>query len=434
MAAVTTALLHLLARDRPPHLPLPTARFVAPGTARATRRARTPRDLLLLALRMTALVLAGAAFAGPLRHPEGGATARVVLLDAMPRGAALVAAVDSTRVRLREGDRLVIVDSVARPVPPGDEMRVLAALADAGEDSVRRDAGGSATLAAGLVAAVRAAATVDPSIDSVALHLVIAAEPADAAWREVRALWPGRAVVVRVPVATGDTTPPGIFVREGGRDAMRDPVVAGARVMGAQPVEGQIAGSRGALLVRGAASADDSAFARAGGMLLAWPADPARAGSGITPAPATDSVSGFVAGDAAVLFAAVRTHQPPAGRVVARWIDGAAAAAEVPLGAGCVRTAAIAVPAAGDLTLRAPFAGALAALMAPCGANAPTPLAAKTMRELAGAGPLASAGALRAGATRSPATSWLLGAALLLLLLEPLLRRAAPTQGNGASA
>lgn len=68
-AAVTAAsvvvVLHLLARRRPHPMMLPTARFVPEAAVRAPAFHRRPSDLLLLALRVAALLLLGAALARP---------------------------------------------------------------------------------------------------------------------------------------------------------------------------------------------------------------------------------------------------------------------------------------------------------------------------------------------------------------------------------
>ena len=448
-AALAAGVLHLLARDRPPRWLLPTARFVAAGHARATRRTMTPRDRLLLALRVLALLLAGAAFAGPVLHPEGGSVARVVVLD-RTQPASRAAALDSARARVGAGDRLVLVDSFVGMVAPGRERQVLDSLAWADSAMVEAAGIGGAppqstpaweppTMSAALVAAVRAAASVAPSTDSVGLTIVAAAPRRDAALVSVRALWPGRADVVTIPIAVADSSHPGALLVRG---AVSDAVVAGARLAGARLTGGRLAvtprqgdaptgaspspagapsARGGALLVRGSATAGDSAFAARGGMLLVWPV---QAPDTATTASRRDTVGGFVMANAAVIFRTVRSHVPPPGRSVAHWIDGAPAVTEMPHGAGCIRTAAIGIPGAGDLTLRPSFQRAIRQLLAPCGvARTGAAMRDSLQALLAGSGPLAPAGVMRAPMTRSPATPWLLAAALVLLLLEPLLRR-----------
>ena len=415
LAAAAAGLLHLLARDRPPRWLLPTARFVAAGSARATRRARTPRDLPLLALRIAALLLAGAAFAGPVFAPAGGSIARVVLLDRSASAADPAGAVALARGRLRAGDRLVVFDTIATTVTAGAEPAAL--------DSLLRAAPSvpHGSLSAGLVAATRIAGEAASAADSVALVVVSPLRGVDdAATLAIRGVWPGRVELVdvpaRVPTDTLDTTDLQPRVRGPSGDAL----VAGARLAGATPLAGLPAEGRGVLLVRGEATAADSAFARAGGTLVVWSA---HADSAAVVEAVVDTIGGFFVGETVVPFAAVRRDRPPAGRALARWVDGAPAITERALDAGCIRTAAVALPVAGDVTLRPGFQRALRDLLRPCAQHVPAVMPDSMRAALAGTGPLATASGLRADATRARATPWLLGAALALLLLEPLLRR-----------
>src|ERR1700736_5693445 len=81
IAAAGMVLLHLIARQRPAAYLLPTTRFIPDRHSLVSRVATRPRDLLLLALRVLLLLVAGAAFARPVLTPTRGAVARVVLLD-----------------------------------------------------------------------------------------------------------------------------------------------------------------------------------------------------------------------------------------------------------------------------------------------------------------------------------------------------------------
>ncbi len=129
---------------------------------------------------------------------------------------------------------------------------------------------------------------------------------------------------------------------------------------------------------------------------------------------------------ALVVSTFVRTVTPAAGRVIARWIDGAPAATERVLGAGCVRDVAIPLPRAGDLALRESTRRLVAALAEPCGGGHGTPGYASdsALAQLRGSGPLVATRALETRtATSGRLATWLLVAALALLLLEPLLRR-----------
>lgn len=417
-AAALVGLLHLLARDRPPRWLLPTARFVRAGTARATRRARTPRDRRLLALRMLALLLAGAGFAAPVRDPAGGSIARVVLLEKPSPGVGADSAFNATRERLKPGDRLVVFDTMAAVIIAGAEGAALDSLAGGiAADSMSVAAPHPPRLSAALVAGARIAGEVAASVDSVEMIVVSTLRGVeDAATREIRALWPGRIELVQVPALTGDTITRPLHVR----GAAADPVVAGARLAGAAMAAGDIAPGA-TLIVRDSVRASDAAFARSGGTLVVWPAGSQRAAE----IPSADTTSGIVVEGAVVPFVALRRGRPPAGRVVARWVDGEPAATQLPHGAGCIRTVSVDLPAAGDLTLRPGFQRALRGLALPC-AGQPRPIVSDSMRAiLAGSGALASAAMLRRDVSRSPATPWLLGAALVLLLLEPALRRTA---------
>lgn len=425
-AAVLVGILHLLARDRPPRWLLPTARFVAAGTAQATRRARRPKDLPLMVLRMLAILLAGAAFAGPILAPAGGSIARVVLLDRSARVADPVAAAELARARLREGDRLVLFDTTAVVVARGAEPAAIDSVVRTRSGSAAREADPAAerqrfadraSLSAALVAAIRVAMDAAAGVDSVAIAVISPLDGAvDAATMAIRREWPGR--IELVPVG-------GIVARDDGDAALHvrgpagDPLVAAMRLLGATPVASDApVGPRSTLLVRNVPSAADSAHALSGGALVVWPV------SVDSTAARRDTVGGLVVDGIAVPFVGVRSGAAPPGEPLAHWIDGVPAVTEIRLGDGCVRTAAVTLPVAGDLTLRPGFLRALRSLVRPCGSARPAPASDTVRALLAGSGPLANAASMRRDASRSAATPWLLAAALALLLLEPLLRRA----------
>jgi hypothetical protein len=182
-------------------------------------------------------------------------------------------------------------------------------------------------------------------------------------------------------------------------------------------------------------------------VLVAWPTDGAPAAARRRTA---DTAHALVAGTHAVVApfarpaawdepARDRDAAPGGTRVVARWADGTPAAIERPLGRGCVRTVAVALPQVGDVALRASFGGVLGTLLAPCGGRRDTTsLTAAEARRLAGAGPLLAAAPLRAAAGSGEADrlgAALLGAALVLLLAELALRaRRRPVSGGAAEA
>jgi hypothetical protein len=134
LAALVPLALHLIRRRPPARAPLPTQRFLAPDPRTSVRVSR-PTDLLLLALRMLLLVLAGAAFARPVWLPSSSGTSEIVLLD---RGAGAASgdgrrqAVAAARQRLLGADgvargELVLFDTAAVRVP---RRRITPALFD----------------------------------------------------------------------------------------------------------------------------------------------------------------------------------------------------------------------------------------------------------------------------------------------------------------
>ena len=376
LGALAVAALHLLARQRPRAAPFPTARFIPERQARAASRALIPTDLLLLALRAAAMLLLGAAFARPAWEPARHGTARLLLVDRSRAVASAAEARDSARARWREGDGVVLFDSAARA----------AAAESLGALAVVRTPG---SLAGALVAAHAAAASM-AGADSVQLVIVspLVREEWDAATGAVRAQWPGGIVLVRTTAAAA-------------------PRVPRARVVDA-------------VTPRDSLWATDSA-----GALVVWPSRSLAAADG--------SAGAVVLGDDVVVGPFPRRTPPSAERraptpvVIARWNDGAPAAAERALGAGCVREVAIEPPAAGDLVLRESWIRLRAGLLGPCGGAVDArPLGDSALALLRGVGGAAPARALRAERDGAPPlTAWLLAAAALLLVGEMALRRRA---------
>jgi Aerotolerance regulator N-terminal len=123
LAALVPLALHLIRRRPPSRAPLPTQRFLSEDPRTAVRVSR-PTDLLLLALRMLLLVLAGAAFARPTWFPAPKGTSEIVLLDrgAAMSGDAWARAVAEARRRLMgPGEvargELVLFDTAATRIP-----------------------------------------------------------------------------------------------------------------------------------------------------------------------------------------------------------------------------------------------------------------------------------------------------------------------------
>lgn len=402
VAALGAVALHFITTQRPPPSPLPTARFVPLGDARASSRAQRPADLLLLLLRCAALLLLGTAFAGPVTRASGTALVRVILAD-RSRGA-LPDVRDSAAALVRPGDALVLFDSSATVITAAapDSLRALAATRARG------------SLSAALVGARRAAGELARRADSVELVIVspLTADEIDAASASAFAHWPGRARLVRT-VGAPSTAAAVTLVSGEPDDALRPPIAALNAAAGhgatAMPVR----------VVRTRPLAADSADARAGAAVVVWPA-----GGGGPP-----SAQGLWAGNATLVAPLERIALPApvvGSHVVARWADGSPAAVERPLGRGCVRTVGVGVPATGDVTLQPAFVAVARALLAPCdGASVAGPAADSLAQRFGRGGAAATAAAVRAADERSPLAPWLLGAALLLLVGELFVRRGA---------
>ncbi|HSJ64730.1 MAG TPA: BatA domain-containing protein [Gemmatimonadaceae bacterium] len=397
-AALGVLALHLIARMRPAPMLLPTARFVPDLPARAASRAPRPTDVPLLLLRAAAAILLGLAFAGPLVTSSRTPLARVVMLDrsgavADPESAATLAA-----SLLREGDVLVAFDTVAQAVA----WRADAVVPDA------RQAPGD--LAAALVVAIATARDLAPRADSVELVLV---SPVDqAAWSAavlpVRAEWTGGIRLERVAAAVVDSAVLQIFV-DGAAD---DPLRATVALLGAAGPA-----SSGVWVSRDSATGADSArVSESGGVLVVWPRDAAADSSG-------SGAGAVIAGDVVAVAPWTRAALP-AGRAIARWVDGGPAATEAALGRGCVRHVGIGIPEAGDAALAPATLRLVRALAAACGDPGRTaPVHDSLVRHLVGAGGAVPGRRLvRAGPATSPATPWLLAAGIVLLLVEIVVR------------
>jgi hypothetical protein len=170
----------------------------------------------------------------------------------------------------------------------------------------------------------------------------------------------------------------------------------------------------------------DSAFARGGGTVVEW------TGNSAGPmAPAA-----LVVGDDVIVAVLGRPPLAAGGRTVARWADGSAAAREIVVGQGCIRTVAVGLPTAGDLPLRHSFQRAVRGLLAPCESGSSGALAdAATVARLwgsgpmaRGSGPMARGSALATGGDRpTPLVPWLLALAVVGALAELFVRaRTAP--------
>lgn len=405
--------LHFIVTRQPTSSPLPTVRFVPTASVRVTTVAPIPEDLILLALRVLLVLLIGAAFARPVLVPAHRPVARVVLADVSRAVGQIEVVRDSARALLGQGDVLITFDSAARVVQRH--------AADSAGRLVRSERDGR--LSPALIAALRTAATLRASADSIELVIVspLRSNEVDGATAAIRALWPGRIRVVPVP---GRPDSMAISARFALRAATDDPVTLAAAGDGVRP-DAQVR------IVRDAATPADSVWAATGyHTLVRWPA--AGAPPGWVARARVDTVGAVSAGEAALVVPLERRWQldtaAHTARVVARWVDGEPAAAERTIGTGCIRDVAVSVPTRGDIMLRPSFARFLRALAAPCRASGAGPaLDARDVDMLAGTGPLAPATEIRPPETIvTPLVPWLLAGAIALLVFEIAVRRGAP--------
>jgi len=419
-AAVAAVGLHLLAWRRPPESFLPTARFAPDAPIRTVSRAVRPADLALLALRVMLLLLVGAALAGPTLMTRARGLGRVLVVD-RSRSATGQAVTDAARRELRSGDALVLFDSAAREIagPTADSLSTSA-------PSARRG-----SVSAALVAAVRAADRLARAHDSVEIVVVspFTADELDAATAGIRGTWRGAIRTVRAGVPPNDTL-------SSGRPEVR--AAPGDGVAAALALAPNVRGGAGVRLVRTGAVAADSSWAREGRALVVWPSD------GVGALPRRESRDSAFAVTALPEFADIapevrsatvvgrfaRIATPPPGRVVARWQDGEPAVTEMALGTGCVRTAAVAVPEAGDLAVTPAFRRFVQRMASPCGAQPRWVAASDSALNAAlpasvprSATPEPSA--VRAEFPSSRLGAWLLAAALLAAIAELIVRRGA---------
>lgn len=394
VVAAAIVLLHFLARRRPRPAVLPTARFVPDRPARWPSPAPKPTDWVLLALRVLAILAVAAAFAGPVREPDRAITRRVVLVDRSRAVADERAMRDSVLAVIRDGDVLVAFDTA---------VHVTAVNVRDTTATLRRSTA-TASLSVALIAAERAAARLRDRADSI--ELTIVSPFSGAAWDEatemLRARWGGRARLITLLLARGDSASRAIDLR-----ALRsDPVgAAAATLLGANDASTRI--------VRARASSEDSAWATAAGrVLVQWPR-----------ATDADSLTAEAVIAREVVLAAPlarRTVPAESARVVARFADGVPAIIERERDAGCIREVAFDLPPAGDVALRESARRLLAIVAAPCEGREPRrSLSGTQLNSLRGTGALLPTAALsRPGRARSHAMPWLLIAGALLLVIE----------------
>ena len=403
-ASLMVLAIHLIAWRLPRTVMLPTARFVPDEPARRAARTVWPADLLLLALRIAILMLGGVALARPVIRPGPSGTANVIAIE-------WSAAVADTAELL----------ATARSVPRADETSfvvfdTIAALVD-GEDAlgqaVSRPRASGGSLSVGLLGAVREARRLSRAYETVRIVLVspFARSSFDEATGEIRGTWSDSIQLRRVAAASRVPAPAAMELFGTGDD----PVLAGLRLARAN---GFVRGT--SRVVRGVATASDSAWVDSGRVLVEWPVGVARA---------ADRVNAVRAGDHTAIGHFIARPIGDSGRVVARWVNGMAAAREVGARAGCIRTIGFDVPDVGDFVLTPSFQRLAAELVGPCVGSAlqidealpdsiVASLAAPLQKEPA---------ADRADVGRAPnrAGAMILIIAILLMAFEMLVRRRA---------
>jgi hypothetical protein len=419
--AVAVVALHLLAWRRPPTSPLPTARFAPEAPVRTVSRAVRPADRALLALRVLLILLVSAALAGPRVPWRAQGIGRVIVVDRSDGPNAWAAIDRAARSAFRSGDAVVLFDSAARQVrSPTVDSIVATTSSEPG------------SMSAALVVAIRAAKELQRVRDSVEIVVVspFRSDELDAATASIRRVWPGTVRAMRVRVPPNDTTRTRpLEIRAGPGDAVGAALaLAGNAAVGAVRV------------IRGPITPADTAWARQGGAVVAWPVVPTPQGwqtraaadtaFGVTVTSALAAPPTARGRPATVVAPFVRRASVPPGRVVARWDDGEPAATEITLGAGCVRSVAVTVPSTGDLALTPAFRRFAEQLARPCasgGAWMPVP---DSLLSTVLPAPGVRDSAVRRFGTDAPRSdsriaAWILGAAMAAALAELLVRRGA---------
>jgi hypothetical protein len=403
------ALLHFIVTKQPRSSVFPTARFVPELPAKAASRAARPSDLLLMLLRILMVIAAGAGLARPVVQPSRVTLGRVILVDVSRAVANAREVADSVRGVSGAEALILAFDSTAR--------RISGATADS--ISRLQPSGTRGNLSPALISALRAASELRDRVDSVELIIVspFLAEQADAATNEIRALWPGRARLVRVSAraasATDETT---IGFIGDGADPLRVTADIISRKSGTIPVR----------VLRRATDASNTSAVE--GIIVSWPISD-RPPLAVVRA-RVDSPGAVVTGNAVVVAAFERRWSYPVdslrgATVIARWVDGEPAAIEKSNGAEtCTRSVAIPVTPVGDLAIRPELARLVRDLTAPCGDPVSTiPSGRGALEALRGGAALAPASAFQSKSNiPSPLAPWLLGLALVAAIAEVLVR------------
>jgi hypothetical protein len=407
--AAAVVALHFIVTRQPRAAVLPTARFVPNLPANATARATRPSDLLLMLLRVLLVLLIGAGLARPIFKPSRNKRARVILVDASRSVGDIAAVRDSATRYYRDGDAVIVFDSVARVVAanPTDSLRELV--------KMERDG----RLSGALIAGLRAGSSLRDKTDSLELVVVspLVFDEFDSATDSIRALWKGRATVVKAGAKEVITATAMAPVQLRGESS--DPLaVTFARVR-------RLAGA--AKIVRDGIKLEDVQYASASA-LVDWPIETRPRGA-IQNAK-VDTIGAVITGSSIVVSAFPRrwAFTPDSirgARVIARWTDGDPAAIEWKQEKGCVRSVAVPVSPVGDLPLRASFTRFVEAMAGPCaGDKVAASVSPTQMASLTGTGGLAPRDAFEPrDDVRSMLAPWLLSLGLVAAISELFVRR-----------
>ncbi|HEX2722623.1 MAG TPA: BatA domain-containing protein [Gemmatimonadaceae bacterium] len=415
-AAAAVVALHFIVTRQPRAGVLPTARFVPDLPATATARAARPSDLLLMILRILLVLAAGAALAGPILTPSRKADARVILADVSAASLEATGLRDSIHSIYRDGDALVVFDSSARVTG----IRALDSLT-AGVSQVPRSDPSAGNISTALISAIRAAGSLRERADSIELVIVspFVADEIDAATDSIRALWPGKARLVRLPIA-GDTSPRAatpLTLQTAAGDPLQITAGLGRRQL-----------PSGANIIREPSSGLRPQIPPvSGGAVVEWPITGRPRGA--LRRQSNDTIGGVIAGRALVIAAFERRWIFPAdsirdANVIARWVDGEPAAVEWRANGGCIRSVAVPVAAIGDLVIRDDFVRFVAALSRDCSARTRLAMSASALGSLRRAGGKAPRDAFRPRSdVQSTLAPWLFALAIAAALTELLVRR-----------
>lgn len=354
-AAVITA-LHFFSVRRPPELLLPTARFLDEGRVRAVSRSAQPSDLLLLLMRVAALLLASAAFAGPQCVSRSHRVARIVIADATWRS-----------------DTLGLLRSLG---PAATTSMFTRFVWSDSLDAMGAPTGLRVDLSAALPMAVRAATALSTEhLDVDSIRLFVAAVPGAnverESWRAWRSVWPGAVTVVGDVSMTNDETPIVRFDSVGADDVLRSAFATRLAMLARQPGSGPAAALHEVFVRRSGRVFTPPANVEDGWIAIAWPENGVPAGWQVT----RDTVGAVAAKGVALVASWARSSTPSVeamrgARAIAWWSDGAVAATERAMGTGCVRDVGIVVPPSSDILLDANANGLMSALLAPCAGSA----------------------------------------------------------------